>query len=123
VGCAADLGLVAGDAGVTHQPVRGSGSGSVGKSFPAKLAFVPRLVVGAGGGGFSANASARPLRPLPTPDMRRRGMSGRRTRTGPPAGIVCTADVVIFAGELCTGMGNEHEKDGSAALVPWRIPC
>jgi hypothetical protein len=99
VGCAADLGLVAEDAGVTHQSVRGSGGGSVGKSFPAKLAFVRMLVVGARAGGLSADGRAGPLLPQSTPGIQRRRMSCKRTGTEPPAGIVCTADALIFAGE------------------------
>jgi hypothetical protein len=54
VGRATALGNVAQDAAVTHQLVRGSRGGSVSKSFPATLAFIRALVVGAPAGGKCA---------------------------------------------------------------------
>jgi hypothetical protein len=101
VECAADLGSDAEEAENTHQLVRESGGGgvSVSRSLQATLAYIRALVVGAPAGGLVQIEWQAPLISLSTPGMQPRQVSPKRTPTEPRAGIVCTADPLVFVGE------------------------
>jgi hypothetical protein len=89
------------------------------KSFPAKLACIRWVVLGAPAGGFGQVAQQDPLCPC----LPRTSSQGRSALSDPKprAGIVCTAD--IRGRELRSGRGIERQNDLDVALVPSRISC
>jgi hypothetical protein len=113
-----DLGNDAGEAAITHRLVRESGSVgvSVSRSLQATLAYNRALVVGALAGGLAQMAWQAPLCPsLPRTSIPDRS-APKRPPAGPRAGIVCTADPLIFVGES-SALGREL-----GARMTWMSP-